>query len=197
MKPISRLFLLLVTLLAPLAARADIARPQNDYTGFLYNGGHYVGSVVGGAKGREWVVPILAGFCVAACFFLLGWLCMRHREKKIVPMEYVVLGILLGSAVTGAMMVFLDIGDALVAVKADSDRQWPKLLYKDTPELRSEYDRKCIEYYDSYKASTNWPSVISYKLGQDAPIMRPGAPEAVTNAYLRYRKELTRTRFVK
>ena len=190
MKRIKHILLVFTILLAPLAARADIATPPNDYTGFLYHGGHYVGSIVGGSKGGERVVPILAGFCVAACFLLLVWLCMRHREKKIVPMEYVVLGILLGSAVTGGMMVFQDMGDAIVAVKEDSDHSWPKLLYNDTPELRAEYDRKCIQYYETYKASTNCSTAIRYKLVRDAPIIRPGAPEAVTNAYLRFRKEL-------
>lgn len=193
MSRIKRMLLVTTALLAPLAAWADIATPPNDYTGFLYRGGHYVG---GGGSGRGALALIVTSICVSAGVCLLWWACCRRRTKKAVPMEYVVLTTLVISSAICLVIIFGNEASKALHTSIDSD-SWPRLLYKDTQELRAEYDQKCIEYYESYEAPTNWPEVISYRLGKDAPIMRPDAPEAVTNAYLRYREELKRTRFVK
>jgi hypothetical protein len=196
MKHVYQLFQLFAVL-APLAVGADIAAPPNDYTRFLYRGGHYVG--MGGIQvGSDVGVSILCGACVAVGIVLLAWLCTRRKSKKLLPMEYVVLAVLVGSAVTGGVLVWQNVLHGLddFAYGNGDGHLRPKLQYKDSPELRAEYDRKCIEYYNSYKASTNWPKIIMHQLGKDAPIMRPDAPEAVTNAYLRYRRELSKTVFV-
>lgn len=165
MKGSSRISSLLVTLLAPLAARADIvARDyhRNDYNGFL-------------REYAERMAPVIF-FC--ACVLVPLGICLlvrfinrRFGKKTMVVMEYVVLGVL-GLAVSiGGWIVFGGEVSSLVGRVADS------------PKHRAEYDQKCIDYYDTH----DW-SPRRYRWENDrVPSIREGAPEAVTNAYRRYR----------
>ncbi|MBR6023023.1 MAG: hypothetical protein IK066_11485 [Kiritimatiellae bacterium] len=56
---------------------------------------------------------------------------------------------------------------------------------RDTPELREEYDRMCIEWYNAHCGDGTGEYDRYWR--KEAPLMRQGAPEAVTNAYEAFR----------
>ena len=172
--------LVFVAFLAPLMASADIVRSPNDYEAFLHHAGNgtFASCALSGA-----LLAILIAMPVIFCLVFRA-VNNRFSKKPIVYMENVVLALL---GLSLSLVVAMFFGNDFNACLS---------RFRDSPELRAKYDRKCIEYYDSYKASTNWPKIIMHQLGKDAPIMRPDAPEAVTNAYLRYRRELAKTVFV-
>lgn len=158
----------------PRVARADMPVPPNDYTGFLYEGGHYF---------PTGMVILVACLCIPLCICL--WKNRLFRR-----------GVVAGKtlAATLAIEILLVVGIILFnrsriiqAVLAPSS-QWPDLHYYDTPELRAEYDRKCIDWYNAHRG--DWPGEHSYIYWRAVPRMRPGAPEAVTNAYEAFRESL-------
>lgn len=165
MKRWIRIAVVFVTMLAPFAARADIAYagPPNDYQGFLQE------------YAEHSMTPVIF-FC--ACILVPLLLCLLARfinrkfgKKPMVVMEYVVLGVLgLAGTIVGWMVFGREVSSRVGRVA-------------DSPKLRAEYDQKCIDYYDTH----DW-SPRRYRWESDRiPSIREGAPEAVTNAYRRYR----------
>ena len=158
-------------LFAAFAAQGDMvvgpwSRP-NDYQGFLRDAGNgtFASCVLSGAL---WA--ILIAMPVIFCL-VLRVVNSRFGKKPIVSMEYVVLAVLgLTSSIMAVMFFSHDI-ETFVS------------RFRDSPKLRAEYDQKCIDYYDTH----DW-SPRRYRWGSDRiPSIREGAPEAVTNAYRRFR----------
>lgn len=191
----------MVLLCAPaVPAWADLATPPNDYTGFLYRGGHYFSVLPEGGFGKlmdrhpgllGWLALGFLVFCGMALVFLVAaaWAQARGRLKpigkpnrKVKCVEWFIVGSLI---LWGLAAVW----ETLVTGSAGlSGSAWPSVLYFDTPSLRAEYDQKCIDWYNAHRGDCTGEH--SYMYWRKVPRMRKGAPEAVTNAYEAFRKSL-------
>lgn len=198
--------------MAAAAAWADIATPPNDYTGFLYRGGHYATDVAGDAKGlgndTEEIAPDVfwtAVLCVGICFALpVGIVLVKNScfRSGVRSWNSIVVAILLEAVLAGFflfcgkqfryMLRVLSVppDEVKTVVARRRDDRWPDLRYHDTPELRAEYDRFCIDWYNAHRGDCTGEH--SYIYWRRVPEMRKGAPEAVTNAYEAFRKSLNR-----
>lgn len=175
--------LALSALLAPLAAWGDIASwpsrwfPPNDYYGFLYRHGYYLG----GRSSSGLAMSILyLEVPVAIGIGLLTWVICRYRRKK--PNSKRILGM----SVSMALCVFLALRVFFLAIPSVNEGfssmgftppSYRLAIWIDTEEHRAEYDHYCIDDYDS-----NEPYFPHH---HTPPAIRPGAPVSVTNAYLR------------
>lgn len=153
-------------LFAAFAAQGDMvvgpwSRP-NDYNRFLQEYAEQMTSVIFLCA----CVLVPLGICLLARFSN-----RRFGKKPMVVMECVVLGVLgLAGTIVGWMVFGREVSSRVGRVA-------------DSPKLRAEYDQKCIDYYDTH----DW-SPRRYRWESDrVPSIREGAPEAVTNAYRRYR----------
>lgn len=197
--PLRPLLLSAAALLAgfrPLAARADIAAPPNDYTGFLFHGGHYFSVLPGNAFGKldpQLALSLAMGTLVICGVLLLVLLVVasvrtigRLRGK---PgrngLKWIALGLLIAC---WGLVAAWELLWTRSPVRDMSGSEWPPMHYLDTPELRGEYDQKCIDWYNAHRG--DWPGDHSYIYWRNVPRMRPGAPEAVTNAYEAFRESL-------
>ncbi|MBR4251987.1 MAG: hypothetical protein IKQ15_06800 [Kiritimatiellae bacterium] len=170
----------------PFAAFADIAVPPNDYTRFLHSqrppvlpqGGFFQWWT---AHAGWFALGVLALWGV----FLIG--IAARRKKPVLGREYLALGALGAFSLLGFFPTLYEQW-TLMRMKAG----WPRLMgARDTPELRAEYDRFCIEWYESWSCPDEaLPLQAPYLLGRRPPVMRPGAPEAVSNAHAVFRSKL-------
>ncbi|MBR4251981.1 MAG: hypothetical protein IKQ15_06770 [Kiritimatiellae bacterium] len=183
----------------PLAARADIAAPPNDYTGFLFRGRHYFsvlpqegfGKLVERHPGLPgWLALGLLVFCGTVLVCLVAMARAQARgtlkplgqpNRKARWMEWGILGLLILWGLAAAW-------ETLVANPGAWGSAWPPMLYFDTPRLRAEYDQECIDWYNAHRGDSTGEH--SYRYWRRIPKMREGAPEAVTNAYEAFRKSL-------
>ena len=166
----------------PFAAFADIAVPPNDYTRFLHNVLPQGGFFQWWTGHAGWIA---LGLLVLWGIFLIG---IAAKRKKALPgLEYLGVGVLIAVSLLGCFPKLYEQW-TLMRTKAGCPR---RMIARDTPELRAEYDRFCIEWYESWSCSDEaLPLQAPYLLGRRPPVMRPGAPEAVSNAYAVFRSKL-------
>ncbi|MBR6023022.1 MAG: hypothetical protein IK066_11480 [Kiritimatiellae bacterium] len=181
------------------AARADIAVPPNDYTGFLFRERHYFSVLPGGGFGEllerhpglpGWLALGFLVFCGTVLVLLVAsaWakVCGKTRppgkpNRKAKFVEWCIVGTLILWGLAAAW-------ETLVTGPALTGSAWPSMLYFDTPKWRAEYDRHCIDWYTRHRG--DWTGEHSYIYWRGVPRMRKGAPEAVTNAYEAFRESL-------
>lgn len=213
MKHIKQMLLITFALLAPLAARADMIywTPPNTYEGFLYDRG-YSREIVKDISSNAvlYGLPICIGMTVVAVLFL------RMRKKRF-PKAKTAIVVLIFICVAVGLGV-----DMIKYLANDNDDRKPVLFMRgpppdyspvyldDTDEHRAEYDRYCIQWYDSWELSRSGDILDEEPLNHGGchveswirrydgtyirdpgpPDMRKGAPEAVINAYQKFKEKL-------
>lgn len=171
-------------------ARSDIAAPPNDYTGFLYKGGHYLKA--GGCFSADTLWMSFVCICLA---LPVGMALFKNRffRRGILSWKAIVLAVLFEAAMSVVILVFGDSIRASLGLMPAGDgivygHHWPALRYRDTPRLRAQYDRFCIDWYNAHRGA--YLDRYEYMFWRKVPEMREGAPEAVTNAYEAFLKSL-------
>ena len=167
-----------ITMLAPVAAWADLAYdgPPNDYIGFLFRNGYYRG----GGVSRIWLplgLAIAGGIVLAFVKFLLPSASKRGK---------VVLSCILTVVLVAATSLFV------LRISREFERMaqvplfhgWPDKTYRDTPKHRAEYDAYCLSEYKG-----KGPQQDFYWFHKNIPIPRRDAPEAVLKDYNRIYEE--------
>lgn len=165
------------------AARAGVFAPPNDYTGFLFRGRHYLRVIPRNTWEFAVVVSCLA--LLPACS-TASWLRSRRfpdsggrsaRRANVLAVCSMALELLWGLAAGWEFVRTHPWNYAWTP-------HWPRVHYIDTPKHRSEYDQFCIDWYNAHQGGgTGRPPF-------GVPVMRKGAPEAVTNAYEAFRESL-------
>ena len=140
-----RMVALSSAILAPLATRADIPgpwMPPNNYEGFLFKNGYY--------NGPHGVLMMSIWYGVPICLgiFALTWLVCRLRKKRFPNMT-----------VMTSLAVFFCFAVGFIVVQTKEGVGQMNSMFGavppaysrlvDTPEHRAEYDRFCIEWYNS------------------------------------------------
>ena len=180
-----------VIFLVPVAALADLIgpwTPPNNYKGFLYEHGYFVGEGLSPVwRGIVYYgIPVFLGSC------LLLWVVSRIRKRPFPKniWEYVVLWAIIVFTVSGGVSWFLiKVRQGMMVVMGAAPPEYSFAIFLDTEEHRAEYDRKCIDYFEQWEFPESLARNAPYRVGRSVPEIRPGAPMSVTNAYLKYREK--------
>jgi len=177
-------------------ARADIAAPPNNYTGFLFHGGHYFSVLPGNAFGKmepqlafslAMGTLVICGVLLLALFVIAGVRTIGRLNGKPCrkDLKWIVAGILIAC---WGLVAAWELLWTRSPARNMLGSEWPPMHYLDTPRLRAEYDQECIDWYNAHRGDSTGEH--SYRYWRRIPKMREGAPEAVTNAYEAFRKSL-------
>lgn len=174
-------------LLAPFAASADLIgpwTPPNNYKGFLYEHGYFVG----GGLSSVWRGILCYGLPVFLGGCLLFWVVSRLRKHQFpkILWEYVVLWAMIVFTVSGGVPYLSDKVLRSMVFMGVAPPEYSLAIFLDTPEHRTEYDQRCIDYFEQWEFPESVARVAPYRVGRYVPEIRPGAPASVTNAYLKY-----------
>lgn len=173
--------LVFVTLLVPLAARADIASPPNDYAHFSLTQNSSLHSPLDTVAGPLAILVIVAAITILC---LLAVVVFRIAKRRPVRAALAWTGVALGAAICS----FLGLRETsawkemIKAILADPIGDFRPSPDPDTPERRAAFDRMCIEWYDTWEPS----DLPLYMWGRHAPIPRDGAPQEVHDSHSRF-----------
>lgn len=187
MKRIKHTLLVATAILAPLAALADLVgpwAPPNNYKGFLYKHGYFVG----GGLSPVWRGILYCGLPVFLGGCLLFWIGSRLSKRPFPKnlWEYGILWAMIVFTVAGGVPYLWEQLQRSMVVMGAAPPEYSLAILLDTEEHQAEYDQSCIDYFEQWDFPEDLARAAPYRVARDAPEIRPGAPQSVTNAYVKF-----------
>jgi hypothetical protein len=183
MKHINRILLVATAVLAPLAARADLApMPPPGYQSFLFEQGYFHTPLNLSALPKPLVLMEVGCLVLFVVFWLLSL-----KRKRIVKISFRTVSVFL--LIVVGILAYHTVNSCNVLWK--EQRKHIEILghsatdieYRDSAAHRKKYDKYCMKQYEKLSRG----DFDGYHVLQSAPLPRKDAPDKVKEAYKKLR----------